>query len=272
MFEWKRIRRNKKIFDDLSLRFHRATFSNGKPFYDLFKLELIENEKADWMSFKITMKNQLMNDKSLMEITLKDCDIGFDGKPVKINSKRFDEQYYSRQMIVQTYQTDENRTNGYWDEIKCWCNSFGDLIYKYRGRLDEVEVLKHSFCNISYRNGKLEDKIFMVTLEPIDFSSYLETCKKTYKDFLYGDDYKDYIVKEFAEQKDNSYYDMSKGMWVQCGEYKKLHVDEPSVSVLTYNQWLNDIYLPELKQKENDEKIKDLVALVDEKRKTMPQV
>ena len=45
MFEWKRIRRNKKIFDDLSLRFNRATFSNGKPFYDLFKLELIENEK-----------------------------------------------------------------------------------------------------------------------------------------------------------------------------------------------------------------------------------
>ena len=49
MFEWKRIRRNKKIFDDLSLRFNRATFSNGNPFYDLFKLELIENEKADWM-------------------------------------------------------------------------------------------------------------------------------------------------------------------------------------------------------------------------------
>lgn len=46
MFEWKRIRRNKKIFDDLSLRFNRATFSNGNPFYDLFKLELIENEKS----------------------------------------------------------------------------------------------------------------------------------------------------------------------------------------------------------------------------------
>lgn len=69
MFNFRKRARNYKVFDDLNLRFRQATFSNGKPFTDQFKLKLIDNDKdADNMEIVISMTGQLRNDIPLMEL------------------------------------------------------------------------------------------------------------------------------------------------------------------------------------------------------------
>ena len=262
MFNFRKRARNNKVFDDLQLRFCRATFSNGKPFTDQFKLKLIDNDKdADEMEIVISISGLLRNDSTLMELPV---DEWYDGKT---KPRRFDETTFSRKLYY--YGTDKEMANYYWSEIKEWCNMMGNIIYQYRNRLDEIEVLKKAHIEIEY---DVECAKFRVVLAPIDFAGYIDNCKKTYKDFLYGDDYKDYIVNRFAETRKERVYEAGCCKSYPCGSFKEIHSNEPTVYVYTYYQWLNDIYLPELKQRENDEKIKDLLALVAEKRKNMPQI
>ena len=237
MFNFRKRARNYKVFDDLQLRFCRATFSNGKPFTDQFKLKLIDNDKdADNMEIVISITGQLTNDRPLMELLVEEW---YDGKT---RPKRFDETTYSRKLMYY-YGTDKEMADHFWSGIKEWCNKVGNLIYTYRNRLDEIEVL-----NILNNYGK-----------------------KIYQDFLYGDDYKDYIVTKFAETRKDICYEAGCLKSYPCGGFKEIHSNEPTIYVYPYNQWLNDIYLPDLKQKENDEKIKELLDLVAEKRKNMPE-
>lgn len=263
MFNFRKRARNYKVFDDLQLRFARATFSNGKPFTDQFKLKLIDNDKdADNMEIVISMKGQLNNDRPLMELLVEEW-----YEEGKTKTRRFDETTYSRKLMYY-YGTDKEMADHFWSSIKEWCNKMGNLIYQYRNRLDEIEVLKKNRVEIEWRE---ETTKFLVVLAPIDFEGYIDNCKNTYKDFLYGDDYKDYIVTKFAETRKDTCYEAGCCKSYPFGGFKEIHSNEPVVTVYTYNQWLNDIYLPELKQKENDEKIKELLDLVAEKRKNMPQ-
>lgn len=261
MFNFRKRARNNKVFDDLQLRFCRATFANGKPFTDQFKLELRDDEKdADFMEIVISMKGQLNNDRTLMNLTVEEW---YDGNP---NPKRYDETKYIRKLMY--YGTEKEMVNYFWSDMKDWCNMMGNMIYQYRNRLDEIEVLKKSHIEIEY---DFQCAKFRVTLAPIDFAGYIENCKNTYKDFLYGDDYKDYIVTQFAETRKDRVYEAGCCKSYPFGGFKEIHSNEPIIAVYTYNQWLNDIYLPDLKLKENDEKIKELLDLVAEKRKNMPQ-
>lgn len=262
MFNFRKRARNYKVFDDLQLRFARAIFSNGKPFTDQFKLKIIDNDKdADNMEIVVSMTGQLNNDRPLMELLV---DEWYEGKT---RPRRFDETTYSRKLMYY-YGTDKEMADHFWSGIKEWCNKMGNLIYQYRNRLDEIEVLKKTHIEIEYDAELVK---FLVVLAPIDFAGYIDNCKNTYKDFLYGDDYKDYIVTKFAETRKDICYEAGSYKSYPCGSFKEIHSNEPVVTVYTYNQWLNDIYLPELKQKENDEKIKELLDLVAEKRKNMPE-
>lgn len=73
MFNFRKRARNYKVFDDLQLRFCRATFSNGKPFTDQFKLKLIDNDKdADNMEIVISITGQLTNDRPLMDLLVEE--------------------------------------------------------------------------------------------------------------------------------------------------------------------------------------------------------
>lgn len=261
MFNFRKRARNNKVFDDLQLRFARATFSNGKPFTDQFKLKLIDNDKdADNMEIVISMKGQLNNDRPLMELLVEEW---YEGKT---RPRRFDETTYSRKLMYY-YGTEKEMADYFWSDMKEWCNKMGNLIYQYRNRLDEIEVLKKTHIEFEYD----ESVKFLVALAPIDFANYIDNCKNTYKDFLYGDDYKDYIVTKFAETRKDICYEAGCYKSYPCGGFKEIHSNEPTIYVYTYNQWLNDIYLPDLKQKENDEKIKELLDLVAEKRKNMPE-
>lgn len=258
MFNFRKRARNNRVFDDLQLRFRRANFANGKPFTDQFTMELRDNDKdADEMEIVISITGLLMNDRTLMELPVEEW---YDGE---IKPRRFNEETYSRKLYY--YGTEKEMADYYWSDIKYWCNRFGDLIYTYRNRLDEIEVLKKNRVEIEY------DK-FRVILAPIDFAKYIDDCKKTYQDFLYCDDYKDYIVTKFAETRKETCYEEGCCKCYPCSSFKEIHSDDPTIYVYTYYQWLNDIYLPELKQKENDEKIKDLLDLVAEKRKNMPEI
>jgi hypothetical protein len=262
MFNFRKRARNYKVFDDLQLRFARATFSNGKPFTDQFNLKIIDNDKdADNMEIVISMKGQLNNDRPLMELLVEEW---YDGKT---RPRRFDETTYSRKLMYYS-GTNKEMADHFWSSIKEWCNKMGNMIYTYRTRLDEIEVLKKTHIEMEY---DAESVKFLVVLAPIDFEGYIDNCKNTYKDFLYGDDYKDYIVTKFAETRKDICYEAGSYKSYPCGGFKEIHSNEPVVTVYTYNQWLNDIYLPELKQKENDEKIKELLDLIAEKRKNMPQ-
>lgn len=262
MFNFRKRARNYKVFDDLNLRFSRATFSNGNPFTDQFKLKLIDNDKdADNMEIVISMTGQLRNDITLMELLV---DEWYEGKT---RPRRFDETTYS-QKLRYYFGTDKEMADDFWSGIKEWCNKMGNLIYQYRTRLDEIEVLKKTHIEMEY---DAECVKFIVVLAPIDFAGYINTCKKTYQDFLYGDEYKDYIVTKFAETRKDICYEAGCYKSYPCGGFKEIHSNEPVVTVYTYNQWINDIYLPGLKQKENDEKIKELLDLIAEKRKNMPQ-
>ncbi len=262
MFNFRKRARNNKVFDDLQLRFCRATFANGKPFTDQFKLELRDNDKdADNMEIVISMKGQLNNDRTLMDLTVEEW---YDGQT---KPRRFDETTYSRKLMYY-YGTDKEMADYFWSDMKEWCNMFGNMIYQYRSRLDEIEVLKKVHIETEY---DVKCAKFLVVLAPIDFAGYLDNCKNTYKDFLYGDDYKDYIVTQFAETRKDRVYEAGCCKSYPCGGFKEIHSNEPTVCVYPYYQWLNDIYLPDLKQKENDEKIKELLDLVAEKRKNMPE-
>lgn len=262
MFNFRKRARNNRVFDNLQLRFCRATFANGKPFTDQFKLKLIDNDKdADNMEIVISITGQLRNDITLMELLV---DEWYDGKT---RPKRFDETTYSRKLMYY-YGTDKEMADHFWSGIKEWCNKVGNLIYTYRNRLDEIEVLKKNRVEMEWNE---ETTKFIVALAPIDFAGYIDTCKKTYQDFLYGDDYKDYIVTKFAETRKDICYEAGCYKSYPCGGFKEIHSNEPTIYVYPYNQWLNDIYLPDLKQKENDEKIKELLDLVAEKRKNMPE-
>lgn len=262
MFNFRKRARNYKVFDDLQMRFSRATFSNGNPFTDQFKLKLIDNDKdADNMEIVVSMTGQLRNDITLMELLV---DEWYEGKT---RPRRFDETTYSRKLMYY-YGTEKEMADYFWSDMKEWCNKMGNLIYQYRTRLDEIEVLKKTHIETEY---DVKCAKFRVVLAPIDFSGYIDNCKKTYKDFLYGDDYKDYIVTQFAETRKDRVYEAGCCKSYPCGGFKEIHSNEPIITVYTYYQWLNDIYLPDLKQKENDEKIKELLDLVAEKRKNMPQ-
>ena len=262
MFNFRKRARNYKVFDDLQLRFCRATFANGKPFTDQYNLKLIDNDKdADNMEIVISMKGQLGNDRTLMDLLIEEW---YDGKT---KPRRFDETTYSRKLMYY-YGTEKEMADYFWSDMKEWCNIFGNMIYTYRTRLDEIEVLKKTHIETEW--GK-ETAKFLVVLAPIDFAGYIDNCKNTYKDFLYGDDYKDYIVTQFAETRKDRVYEAGCFKSYPCGGFREIHSNEPVITVYTYYQWLNDIYLPDLKQKENDEKIKELLDLVAEKRKNMPQ-
>ena len=267
MFNFRKRARNNRVFDDLQLRFYRATFSNGKPFTDQFKLKLIDNDKdADNMEIVISMKGDLMNDRTLMELRVEEW---FGNRwDEQTKTKRFDEETYSRKLMYY-HSTDKEMANTFWSDIKDWCNMMGNMIYTYRNRLDEIEVLKKNHIEIEH---DIKGAKFHVQLAPIDFAGYLEDCKKNYKDFLYGDDYKDYIVTRFAEERKDRIYEAGCCQSHPCGGFREIHSNEPLIVVYPYCQWLNDIYLPELKQKENDEKIKELIDLVAEKRKNMPEI
>ena len=268
MFNFRKRAKNNKVFDDLNLRFCRATFSNGKPFTDQFKLKLIDNDKdADNMEIVVSITGQLKNDSTLMDLIVEDNLICYDNRWCNENIiRRFNEKTYSRKMFY--YGTEKEMADNFWTCIKDWCNMVGNLIYTYRNRLDEIEVLKKNRVEIEWGE---ETAKFIVALTPIDFANYIDNCKKTYQDFLYGDDYKDYIVTKFAETRKNICYEAGCLKSYPCGGFKEIHNNEPMVTVYTYYQWLNDIYLPGLKQKENDEKIKELLDLVAEKRKNMPE-
>ena len=261
MFNFRKRARNNKVFDDLQLRFCRTTFSNGKPFTDQFKLKLIDNDKdADNMEIVISITGQLKNDSTLMDLIVEEW---FNGQT---KPRRFNEQTYSRNMYY--YGTEKEMEDNFWSGIKDWCNMVGNLIYTYRNRLDEIEVLKKNRVETEFDK---ETAKFIVALAPIDFANYIDNCKKTYQDYLYGDDYKDYIVTKFAETRKDICYEAGCCKSYPCGSFKEIHSNEPIIYVYPYNQWLNDIYLPDLKQKENDEKIKELLDLVAEKRKNMPE-
>lgn len=269
MFNFIKRARNNRVFDDLQLRFCRATFANGKPFTDQFKLKLIDNDKdADNMEIVISITGQLKNDSTLMDLIVEDNLSYYDRRWCNEKKiRRFNEQTYSRKLF--SYGTEKEMANYYWSGIKDWCNMMGNMIYTYRNRLDEIEVLKKNRVGIEYNeNGNK----FNVALAPIDFANYIEDCKKTYQDFLYGDDYKDYIVTRFAETRKDICYEAGCCKSYPCGSFKEIHSNEPTVYIYPYCQWLNDIYLPELKQRENDEKIKELLDLVAEKRKNMPEI
>jgi len=268
MFNFRKRARNYKVFDDLQMRFARATFANGKPFTDQFKLKLIDNDKdADNMEIVISITGQLKNDSTLMDLIVEDNLRCYDNRWCNENIiRRFNEKTYSRKMFY--YGTEKEMADNFWTCIKDWCNMVGNLIYTYRNRLDEIEVLKKNRVEIEWGE---ETAKFIVALAPIDFANYIDNCKKTYQDFLYGDDYKDYIVTRFAETRKDICYEAGCLKSYPCGGFKEIHNNEPVVTVYPYNQWLNDIYLPDLKQKENDEKIKELLDLIAEKRKNMPQ-
>lgn len=269
MFNFRKRARNNKVFDDLQLRFCRATFANGKPFTDQFKLKLIDNDKdADNMEVVVSITGQLKKDSTLMDLIVEDNLRCYDKRWCDEKSiRRFNEQTYSRKLMYY-YGTEKEMANYFWEDLKHWCNRMGNLIYTYRNRLDEIEVLKKNRVETEWGE---ETSKFIVALAPIDFANYIDTCKKTYQDFLYGDDYKDYIVTQFAETRKDICYEAGCCKSYPCGGFKEIHSNEPTVCVYPYYQWLNDIYLPELKQKENDEKIKELLDLVAEKRKNMPE-
>lgn len=264
MFNFRKRARNNRVFDNLQLRFRRANFANGKPFTDQFTMELRDNDKdADEMEIVISVTGLLMSDRTLMEMPVEVWQNG------EIKPRRFDKETYNRKLYY--YGTEKEMADYYWSDIKDWCNLFGDLIYTYRNRLDEIEVLKKNRVEIDYNTDGDGNK-FRILLAPIDFAKYIDDCKKTYQDFLYGDDYKDYIVTKFAETRKETCYEAGCCKCYPCGSFKEIHSDEPIIYVYTYYQWLNDIYLPDLKQKENDEKIKELLDLVAEKRKNMPEI